>query len=283
MYKIDDPLLNEFLDNSCEQLFEVERDLLAIEEKGSPIDQAKLNKCLRSVRTIRGGAGLFDLAKVSQLAYETESVLALIISLQLMPEPTWITVLLQAIDRLSEMLTNLALMEDVNISPALNELSRLCAGGNPTRPASQPRPSVHRSRPEGEPLRVLLAEDDFACRLLLQTFLSRYGECHIAVNGKEAVQAFSDALNREQRYHLVCMDIMMPEMDGNEAVRKIREIEEDKGIRSTAGARIFMTTALSDIRDVFRSFKELCDAYLVKPIDLNQLTKNMKFYDLIRD
>ena len=70
-------------------------------------------------------------------------------------------------------------------------------------------------------LRILLAEDDFTSRLLLQTFLSRYGECHIAVNGREAVAAFRLALEQGQRYDLICMDIMMPEMDGGEAVREI--------------------------------------------------------------
>ena len=86
-----------------------------------------------------------------------------------------------------------------------------------------------KQQPGSGPLRILLAEDDFACRLLLQTFLSRYGECHIAVNGREAVDAFRAALDSGQGYDLICMDIMMPEMDGREAVRQIRAIEEARG------------------------------------------------------
>src|SRR5664279_4040029 len=53
------------------------------------------------------------------------------------------------------------------------------------------------------PLRMLLVEDDFASRLLLRTFLSRYGECHIAVNGREAVEAFRSASERGQGYDLI--------------------------------------------------------------------------------
>jgi two-component system chemotaxis response regulator CheY len=63
-------------------------------------------------------------------------------------------------------------------------------------------------------MRTLIVEDDFTSRLLLQSFLSVYGECHIAVNGREAVAAFRAAQERPQAYDLICMDIMMPEMDG---------------------------------------------------------------------
>jgi two-component system chemotaxis response regulator CheY len=132
----------------------------------------------------------------------------------------------------------------------------------------------------GETLRTLLVEDDFASRLLLHTFLSRYGDCHIAVNGREAVDAFRAASERAESYDLVCMDIMMPEMDGIEAVRQVRAIEEAAGIRSTAGAKIVMTTAVDGIRDVGRSYRELCDGYLLKPINLSRLLSQMRSWQL---
>ena len=131
-------------------------------------------------------------------------------------------------------------------------------------------------------LRILIVEDDLACRLLLQTFLARYGECHVALNGREAVEAFRTALSCGSSYDLICMDIMMPEMDGREAVRQIRAFEEERGIRSPYGATIFMTTTVQEIREVFQCFRELCDAYLLKPVDLGQLLSKMKFFELVR-
>ena len=101
-----------------------------------------------------------------------------------------------------------------------------------------------------------------------------------AVNGREAVGAFSAALERGQPYDLVCMDIMMPEMDGREAVRQVRAIEAAHGILSTFGAKIIMTTTVDDIKEVIRCFRELCDAYLMKPIDLSKLLYHMKSYRL---
>ena len=59
-------------------------------------------------------------------------------------------------------------------------------------------------------MRTLIVEDDFTSRLLLQTILAKYGECHIAINGKEAVDAFRLSKQNRNSYDLICMDIMMP-------------------------------------------------------------------------
>jgi two-component system, chemotaxis family, chemotaxis protein CheY len=120
-------------------------------------------------------------------------------------------------------------------------------------------------------MKVLVVEDDFTSRLLLQKLLAPYGECHIAVNGKEAVAAFGGALEAGQPYDLVCLDIMMPEKDGHEALREMRGLEEARNIVSTQGAKIIMTTALGDIKSVTSAYDEMCDGYLVKPIDKAKL------------
>jgi len=130
-------------------------------------------------------------------------------------------------------------------------------------------------------MHTLIVEDDFTSRLLLQSFLSKYGECHIAVNGKEAVAAFCAAQKDGQAYDLICMDIMMPEMDGHDAVKEIRAIEEEGGTLSTNGVKIIMTTALGDPKNVVQSFKSLCDAYLFKPIDTGKLLGHMREMRLI--
>ena len=65
----------------------------------------------------------------------------------------------------------------------------------------------------------------------------RYGECHVAANGREAVEAFRAASEDRTDMILVCMDIMMPEMDGREAVRRGCGNRRRAGIFSTSGAR----------------------------------------------
>jgi two-component system, chemotaxis family, chemotaxis protein CheY len=272
MINLDDELLQEYLVESSEHLAAMETDLLAMEKGGAQVDEELVNRAVRAAHSIRGGAIFFELVKVRELAHQMENALTLIRARKMIPTPDRVRVLLGANDRLQALIQNPAASDAADIGESMAALALVCAdSGTPTEGI----------RPDGGRLRTLLVEDDFSSRLVLQTFLSRYGECHVAVNGKEAVQAIASALERGQRYDLICMDIMMPEMDGREAVRRIRALEEEHGILSTSGAKIIMTTAVEEIKEVVRCFQELCDAYLMKPIDLAQLLSHMKSYHLV--
>lgn len=130
-------------------------------------------------------------------------------------------------------------------------------------------------------MKTLIVEDDFPCRFLLQKLLGCYGPAYIAVNGKESVEAVRTALGGGEPYDLICMDIMMPEMDGQVALKQIRQVEEDHGIRSSQGVKIIMTTALGDMKNISQAFHSLCDAYLTKPIIKTKLIDTLQSLKLI--
>ncbi len=130
-------------------------------------------------------------------------------------------------------------------------------------------------------MRTLIVDDDFTNRLLLQEILKGYGPAHIATNGKEAVEAIRAAQDAKEPYDLVCLDIMMPEMDGQEALKQIRAIEEKADIKMGQGVKVIMTTALDDSKNVMESFKGYCDAYVVKPIDKAKLLEEIRKLELI--
>jgi two-component system, chemotaxis family, chemotaxis protein CheY len=132
-----------------------------------------------------------------------------------------------------------------------------------------------------EMMKILIVEDDFVSRRLLTKFLEPYGEADVAVNGREALTAFGLAWEEGAPYHLICLDIMMPEMDGQEVLKAIRTAERDKGVEGRQSARILMATALKDSENVLGAFRAQADGYLVKPIDKTRLIGEIRKLGLI--
>jgi two-component system chemotaxis response regulator CheY len=130
-------------------------------------------------------------------------------------------------------------------------------------------------------MKTLVAEDDFTSRLLLQELLKSYGPCHIAVNGKEAVEAVRAALEADEPYDLICLDIMMPEMDGQEALKEIRRIETAAGVAGSNRTKIVMTTALAGQVNVREAIRGKCDYFLTKPIQKAKLLEELRKLALI--
>jgi two-component system chemotaxis response regulator CheY len=124
-------------------------------------------------------------------------------------------------------------------------------------------------------MRTLIVEDEFTSRRLLQKILEPYGEVDIASDGQEAVEAFGLALNENRPYDLICLDIMMPKMDGQEALKEFRHIEDGLGIHGLDGVKILMTTVLKDPQNVMAAFRSQCEGYLVKPIRRDRLHEQL--------
>jgi len=130
-------------------------------------------------------------------------------------------------------------------------------------------------------MKILIVEDDLPSRLLLKKMLQPYGECDLVANGQEAVDAIRLARNKREPYRLICLDIMMPEMDGRTALKIIRTEEEDAGLLPSQSVKVIMTTALRDIENVASAYRELCDAYLCKPIEREKLVGLLGELDLL--
>ena len=132
-------------------------------------------------------------------------------------------------------------------------------------------------------MKVLIAEDDFASRKFMLRFFEKYGECDVTVDGKEAVEEYKMAIECGEPYDLICLDIMMPEMDGHQALRAIRKIEEESGVAEDKRVKIVMTTALSETRHVTKAFENGCTAYAGKPINQDKLEAMLKKFKLIEE
>jgi two-component system, chemotaxis family, chemotaxis protein CheY len=131
-------------------------------------------------------------------------------------------------------------------------------------------------------MRALIVEDDFRSRMLLQKYLMPFFEVHIAVDGREALQAFNLAIEEEEPYKLICLDILLPRLDGQEFLIEIRKIEEKLGLFASDGVKVVMTSALKDSKNVLGAFKAGCEAYLVKPFERKTFLGAIEKLNLIK-
>ena len=130
-------------------------------------------------------------------------------------------------------------------------------------------------------MRILIAEDDFASRKVILKFLSEYGECDVTVDGMEAIDAFMMALEDGDPYDLICLDVMMPIMDGYQALKNIRDIEREHNIPDEEMVKIIMTTALNEQKNVKKAFELGCTVYCAKPIDMDKLKNTLEMIGLV--
>ncbi len=130
-------------------------------------------------------------------------------------------------------------------------------------------------------MKIMIAEDDLVSRKFLHKFMSRYGECDLVVDGLEAIDAFMLAIQDKEPYDLICLDIMMPKVDGIKALKAIRDIEKQKNIEGDQAVKIIMTTALSEADMVQSAFDHGSNAYATKPIDTEKFIEVLKKLQLI--
>lgn len=126
-------------------------------------------------------------------------------------------------------------------------------------PSRQPAPQPSRAvPPRAEPRRILVAEDNDFNAQFLQTVLTRRGHrVQLATNGRETL-----ALEAAERFDLLLLDIHMPEKDGFEVIRAIRERERGTGQRLT----VIALTARSRPQDRERCLAAGMDGFLSKPV-----------------
>lgn len=117
-------------------------------------------------------------------------------------------------------------------------------------------------------MRFLVVDDDFETRKLVQRLLRPFGEVDVALDGEEAVEAFRQALKDGEAYDLITLDILMPNVDGQQALREIREIEKEHDVPKEFQVKVIMISGLDDseqLHDAF--FLGGATSYMVKPIN----------------
>jgi len=114
--------------------------------------------------------------------------------------------------------------------------------------------------------KILAVDDEKHIVRLVQINLEKEGyEVATASTGREALERVSDF-----QPDLIVMDVMMPEMDGFEALKKLKENPETRDIP------VIMLTAKAQDADVFRGWQSGADLYLTKPFNPAELLSFIK-------
>ena len=130
-------------------------------------------------------------------------------------------------------------------------------------------------------MQVLIVEDEFYSRKVLQTFMQKYGSCDVVEDGDEALDLVRGSLVNRAPYDLILLDIMMPKLDGQKTLQQIRELEQRHRSGGT-GTKVIMVTALDDPQNVVQAFYQGgADSYLVKPIEKEKLERELKNLGLL--
>jgi len=122
------------------------------------------------------------------------------------------------------------------------------------------------------PMRILVAEDNTVNQRLIRRLLEKKGHTvNIANDGKEAVDIFiKNAGNPQEKFQMILMDILMPVMDGTEATRRIREVDDK--------IPIIALTAYAMKGDKGKFLSQGMDDYISKPIEKSRLFEVINKY-----
>ncbi len=124
-------------------------------------------------------------------------------------------------------------------------------------------------------MKFLIVDDDFISRTKMQAILEEFGECVLAENGEEALDAFNASYTSESPFNLMTLDISMPGMNGDEVLQQIRETELKENIKDEDKLRIIMVTSHADKDYIVTCLQAGCTDYIVKPFTMETVKKKI--------
>ncbi|MFP4446110.1 MAG: response regulator [Desulfosudaceae bacterium] len=114
--------------------------------------------------------------------------------------------------------------------------------------------------------KILIVDDSASIRENFLAILEPLAECHLATNGREALELIQQTQGGAQNFDMVIMDIIMPEKDGLTAVKEIREFESRMGWNGDDTLTIIIVTTIKDpSRILIAQYECGADAYISKP------------------
>ncbi len=121
--------------------------------------------------------------------------------------------------------------------------------------------------------KVLVAEDDIENRRIVLDALKNVAECVTATTGKEALELYQKSRKTKTPFDFALLDVTMPEMDGFEVLKAIRQ-EEEKSFQRKRETMVIMITAYRD--SLMEKYNMGWDDFITKPVEPSLLINHMK-------
>lgn len=131
-------------------------------------------------------------------------------------------------------------------------------------------------------MRTLIVEDTLINQEFLKMIMEDWGECTVVETGEGALEAFQNGLESGTPFDLIFMDIMLPGMDGLQALEKIRALEAEHGVAEQDQTRTIVTTALDNDANASRAFIQgQALSYITKPIRQEKIEAELRNFGMI--
>lgn len=130
-------------------------------------------------------------------------------------------------------------------------------------------------------LKTLIIDDHPASISILKNMLGDFCECYIATNGHKGIEIFEDAQKSGEPFHVVLLDIIMPDLDGIETLKRIRKIElSNQEVqlfeKKKKLTRIIMQTSSEDPKDFIASYMDgRCNGFINKPYSKDDIIEKI--------
>ncbi len=222
-----------FRDTVGSLLTELEAAAMALEARQDIEENAALIR--RLLHSIKGDSGMAGLTDVSDVCHQAESAFEEITDI-----PAAADMILKVKDWIEAVIAYLL-------------------EGNISADKQQPKETKEKSK-----LKALIVDDDQVCRQKLHSMLQNFFDCSFAVNGREGLEAYIESRQQNNPYDFITLDINMPELNGHETLKAIRKWESENDIQGLSGVKIIMATSEDTPKHIFSSFKQGCEAYIVK-------------------
>lgn len=130
-------------------------------------------------------------------------------------------------------------------------------------------------------MKFLIADDNELHRELITDTIKDHGKCYLVRDGGVAIKFFADSLEKSEPFSAIFIKSKKGSMDGPHALRKIREIEQEKGLELSKEIPIIMTVTDDEEQISEAYLRGNSTTFIIKPLTKDKIVEELTLFGLI--